>query len=112
MKKLYIPFSKILKEVKKSTPVTFALYLCHRSATFENLWGKHKEEIKDLARTFLKEEKVDSSEVNMMNNVANLPGSCLFYGRKINKVDKAKMDFLVWGMKRNKLSRKNKLQST
>lgn len=110
MKKLYIPFAKILKEFKKSAPLTRDVYICHRSQTFENLWNKHKAEIKDLASTFLKEKEINLSEIYTMDLCGGISGSCLFYGKDVKAVDKAKIDFLHWGREKNNLSRKKRLQ--
>jgi hypothetical protein len=90
-----------LKEFKKSTPTTRDVYLCHRSQTFENLWKKHKAEIKDLAAIFLKEKEINPSEIYTMDLCGGISGSCLLYGKDVKAVDKAKIDFLHWGAKRN-----------
>lgn len=108
--KLYIPFAKILKEFENSVSLTRDIYICHRSRTFENLWNKHKAEIKHLASDFLKEKEINLSEIYTMDLCGGISGSCLFYGEDVKAVDKAKIDFLHWGANKNKLSRKKRLQ--
>ena len=100
---LYIPFSKILKEFKKSAKGSLAMiFLCHRSETFKKLWDgsfDNQDKIRRLGGIFLTETGVTGVNLHL--------GSCLFTGHDDKQLNKIRVEFILWGVKEN---RKNKLR--
>lgn len=99
----YIPFSKIIKEFKKSPFQPTTVFLCHRSKTFDSLWKTNKERIKELAKEFLKE-----SLLLELVNVPEAHTSVLFSRTPFSSanLDKVRIDFLYWGAAKNRDKRR------
>ncbi len=117
MKKLSIPFAKVLKEFNKNFRAggNFCSFICNLSPTFKKLWENYetKEIIRDLAAEFLKENNIKDIEVSEMSTILfyySHAAGLLGY-KELNLLkDKTRKDFIIWGAAKNK--RKKRLQTS
>lgn len=98
----YIPFARIIKEVKKCPfHKSAGVFLCIRSKTFESLWRSDKLVIKELAKEFLKE--------SLLLELINVPEGSVLFSRnplQFQDLDKVRIDFLYWGAAKNRNKRR------